>query len=231
MIDQSPIKKRSVLTQKNINAKSSVRKEKVSSSQGSPKQTGHELEAQRRSPIKESSGSPLKTVNQFTFHKETPEERTLVLMNQVLIAKERIQDENDAESVKENLEQDISPKRSTKAIRKKHRHALGDLSIDEYAGYIQYKGSMKKKQLTLHIGHPTKLPSFVTPPRNYVLKQYFSTNTLKRSKGRKTRSQTTEDICEDKKAVRKLEFAIHEDRNKLQQVTKTTKLEYPVNQL
>ncbi|AEY95543.1 FACR025Wp [Eremothecium gossypii FDAG1] len=206
MSDVSPVK-RNVLARKSVNVKAGARKDKNSSNQSSPKRA--KIESSESSVTTGRVASPLRPSGQFTFYKETPEERAQVIQQQTTVAQQRVRDENDFESCKENLDCEETAKTGA-AAAKPSRTALRDLSIEEYCGYIEYKGGSSRNQLTLHLAHPTVLPSFVTPPRSAKLRAFFTAKQVVKSKRRCKRAKTTDDICKDR-TVRKLDFTIHQD--------------------
>ncbi|QLQ82227.1 hypothetical protein HG537_0G04820 [Torulaspora globosa] len=212
----SPIKKRTALAGKNTNVKQTpggIYKNNSTSSHTSPsKRSQIDLSyALTNSPVRSLSFSPRKNDNSamFTFHEETPSERAATLMMHMSLSKRAFSnpDENDASAVKENLSPSKTsrPKRSSqRSPKRKHLH---DLSIAEYMGFVEQPHSGLVAPLTLHYKHKTVLPSFVTPPRDQRLREFFATSSSDAS----TRgSRTTDDIPRDK-VVRKLNFKIFEN--------------------
>ncbi|AMD20164.1 HCR014Cp [Eremothecium sinecaudum] len=212
MSSTSPAKCRGILVNKNVNFKSNMLLDKGANFQGSPKKANLEQESIPVNLKLSSASSDITLSNGFVFYEETMEERATILMNQISLSKRQVQDENDYERMKENISQELNGKKVKKARRRFKKQALRDLSIDEYAGYIQYSNSNTTSQLTLHMGYPTKIPCFITPPRNGHIKEFFSANDCHKNKRHIITSQTAEDICKEK-VVKKLAFLIHQNSN------------------
>lgn len=217
MSNSSPSKRRTALASKNVNLRYGINKEtKRSPNKKSPAKRTRigALVALQRSPIKkhETTALPKITDSSFSFYEETPEQRAAVLMKQMSISRQIIHDENDYQTKKENVSPSRLKQRSKLASDGSKRLPLADLRIDEYKGYIEYPGSKFQTPLTLHINHKHVIPSFVTPPRNKMLRDFFTTRVPhnKENSSGCSRSRTTDDIPKDK-VVRKLNFTIHND--------------------
>ncbi|GAV54692.1 hypothetical protein ZYGR_0AS00140 [Zygosaccharomyces rouxii] len=220
----SPIKRRTALVGKSTNIRSStVRKGSISPSKRSQVSVDYAL---RHSPVRnvptsslDKNPAPAPSLP-FVIHEETPEERTATLMNHMSLSRSRrnYQDENDFSGVKENMSpsklnqptKNSSPRRSqlgSSAVRR----PLRDLSISEHEGSIEDPRTGESTPLTLHYTRKTRLPNFVTPPRDKQLRQYFST--ARNDDGGHSHlfiSKSTDDIPKDK-VVRKLDFKICEN--------------------
>ncbi|SCW01498.1 LAFE_0E00958g1_1 [Lachancea fermentati] len=147
----------------------------------------------------------------FHFHEETAEERARILSNQTSVYRSLVKNENDFNGIKENLDplSSYCGQQNRKDARCSNRDPLTDLSTEEFGGFIQYTDSMKEIPLSLHWQDKITLPSYITPPRNPYLRNFFdSARTVKAVK--LTDSKTTDDICQDK-VVRKLSFRIYEN--------------------
>lgn len=210
----SPVKKRTALVGKNVNIRQptgAIKKTSNSlSSHGSPKKKSQaDLSyALKHSPVRSVSVSPKKNSTTFTFHEETPTERTATLMMHMSLTKKALfhNDENDFSGVKENM----SPSKSSRLKQRSpvKRQPLRDLSIEEYKGFIQTPFSKETTPLTLHYSKKIPLPNFVTPPRDKKLREFFTLS--KNSNPPIATSRSTDDIPKDK-IVRKLNFKIHEN--------------------
>ncbi|GCF01598.1 hypothetical protein ZYGM_000508 [Zygosaccharomyces mellis] len=220
----SPIKRRTALVGKSTNIRSNtVRKGSISPSKRSQVSVDYAL---RHSPVKNLSTSSLDKNPApapslpFIIHEETPAERTATLMNHMSLSQSRTghQDENDFSTVKENM----SPSKlnqSTKGPSAKpqlesstaHR-PLRDLNISDHGGFIEDPRTGASTPLTLHYTKKTRLPNFVTPPRDKHLRQYFSTTRHRDDIDdlHLLASKSTDDIPKDK-VVRKLDFKICEN--------------------
>lgn len=217
----SPTKRRAALAGKNVNVKhavltGNVHKSNHSSNHSSPakkSQVGLNY-ALRCSPVRHVSLSPKRsttpsaTKTTFTFHEETPSEKAAVLIEHMSLLRDckLANDENDFIQVKENT----SPSKISKKVHTQQnlkRVPLRDLSIEDYKGYIEDPYTSQATPLTLHYNQKTKLPNFVTPPRDSKLKEYFTYNNLRDAK---TGSRSTDDIPKDK-IIKKLNFKICEN--------------------
>lgn len=212
----SPVKKRTALAGKSTNVRQTpggIYKNNSTSSHTSPsKRSQVNLSyALNNSPVRSLSFSPRKNDGNavFTFHEETPSERAATLMMHMSLSKRALPnpDENDASAVKENLSPSKTSRRSESPQRPSKRKCLQDLSIKEYMGFLEQPHSAQPVPLTLHYKHKTLLPSFVTPPRDQRLREFFTSS---RSEAPTPASRTTDDIPKNK-VVRKLNFKICEN--------------------
>lgn len=213
----SPVKKRTALAGKNVNARpssSSIHKVGSLSNHTSPsKKSQVDLTyALNNSPVRSVSLSPKKSAetSAFTFHEETPSERAAALMKHMSLAKKSSLsvDENDFDAVKENMSPTKLANMDKTAQRQSIRRPLQDLSIEEHKGYVEDPNSHETAPLTLHYSRRTTLPTFVTPPRDQKLRECFTISNNDAAPA--ANSRTTDDIPKDK-VVRKLNFKIHEN--------------------
>ncbi|CDR44767.1 CYFA0S15e02652g1_1 [Cyberlindnera fabianii] len=189
------------------------------------------------SPVKPSSASSLRNSSRLTnnsgisnsisnsnnsiFTKPVPqlgfkifEDSTDYSTEQRLSCSLAISDENDFTSNKENL----APRSPMSGIASHNRKPLGDLSIDEYAGYITYhskdctnssltdpKRGVYQLDTLWRLDGTVVIPSYVTPPRFDRVK-YIS---FTQDKVKMKRSNSQSDLKE--KVVKKLMFDIHMD--------------------
>ncbi|QLL35102.1 hypothetical protein HG536_0H04780 [Torulaspora globosa] len=212
----SPIKKRTALAGKSTNVRQtpgSIYKNNGTSSHTSPSKRSqvNVSYALTNSPVRSLSFSPRKNHNSaiFTFHEETPSERAATLMMHMSLNKRALSnpDENDASAVKENMSPSKASRLGELPQRSPKRKRLQDLSITEYMGFVEQPHSGQIAPLTLHYKHKTVLPSFVTPPRDQRLREFFATSS---SDAPTPASRTTDDIPKNK-VVRKLNFKICEN--------------------
>ncbi|CAR28283.1 hypothetical protein ZYGR_0R00160 [Zygosaccharomyces rouxii] len=222
----SPIKRRTALVGKSTNIRSStVRKGSVSPSKRSQVNVDYAL---RHSPVRNVPTSSLDKnpapapapLLPFVMHEETPEERTATLMNHMSLSHSimKYHDENDFSGVKENMSpsklhrttKNSSPTRSQLPTTAVHK-PLRDLSISEHEGSVEDPRTSESIPLTLHYTKKTRLPNFITPPRDKHLRQYFSTTRHDDDDhSHLFTSKSTDDIPKDK-VVRKLDFKICEN--------------------
>lgn len=168
--------------------------------------------ALRHSPVRNltvtsNKGTPRKGVSDFTFHEETPSEKAAVLMEHFSLKQQcaASNDENDYNTVKENMSPSKLAKRvDNNSTKNSKRIPLRDLSIEDHKGYIVDPHTHEETTLTLHYKYKTKLPTYVTPPRDKKLRQYFTYSDIKEGK---PLSRSTDDISKDK-IVKKLDFTI-----------------------
>lgn len=226
----SPVKRRTALAGKSTNIRSStVRKDSISPSKRSQVNVDYAL---RHSPVRnvptsslDKNPTPVPSLP-FEIHEETPEERTATLMNHMSLSQFRksYQDENDFSGIKENMSptklnrtaSDLSPIQSL-SQNTISRKPLRDLSIADHKGFIENPRTKESTPLTLHYSKRTRLPNFVTPPRDKHLRQYFTTTSNNdhdqdqdNDQGNLYTSKSTDDIPKDK-VVRKLDFKICEN--------------------
>lgn len=221
----SPIKKRTALSGKSTNIKTSTihkgtqHNGSFSPSKRSQVNVGYAL---RHSPVRNVSVSSLEKMPSltlpFVIHEETPDERAAILMNHMSLSKGCIghHDENDFSGVKENMSPDKLHQKTksesckSPGARTTTRRPLSNLSISEHKGYLEDPRTREVVPLTLHYTKKIKLPSFVTPPRDKRLRQYFSTMGQDDDHPQLFVSRSTDDIPKDK-IVRKLNFKICEN--------------------
>ncbi|CAH00195.1 Acm1p [Kluyveromyces lactis] len=225
---RSPLKKRAVLTSKNVNIIStgnSITKPTGStSSHGSPRRIKTKLDVERalqKSPVKQvfsiKRGSPKKKgdddPSSFAFYEESEEDRAVALMRHVSLRRKAVHDENEQEL--ENIDENKLAKVRAQATQNRGSNGtaispLQDLDIELFPGTIQYRGFSQEHHLNLHLNHTRKLPEYITPPRNAKLKDFFVHETHVNDKDQ-VFSKTTDDINANK-VVRKLQFCIDENR-------------------
>ncbi|SCU81968.1 LAMI_0B08416g1_1 [Lachancea mirantina] len=213
----SPIRRRPALIHKSVNSRHHVHK---SPKLKSPEKRAIEVEkAIQRSPVRKvgelrEPGGCLPQLEggagahsaRFTFYEETQEQRESILIAQDSLARQTIQDENDFEQIKENVGSGLG---SGTHRDGKRCFPLNDLDISEYRGTIKYSDSQEEYPLTLPLNGAIRLPTFVTPPRNQSLRQFFDIRP-ERPNNVRNGSRTTDDINENK-VIRKLAFKIMED--------------------
>ncbi|CAI4053916.1 hypothetical protein SUVZ_16G0180 [Saccharomyces uvarum] len=210
----SPSKKRTALLGKNINQKSGFIKKGNELHSPSKRRSQVDTDyALRRSPIRAVKLTPSSS-SQFLVYEETSEERdqTIHRHNENVHNVRRVEcDENDSLQVKENLSPtNLQFKDMVISQRGGQRTDLGDLSIDEFKGYIQDPLTDEIIPLTLPLGSKKiSLPSFVTPPRNTKISGFFSSKPQGQNP-ETTMSRSTDDVRPNK-VVRKLSFRICED--------------------
>ncbi|CCE65594.1 hypothetical protein TPHA_0M00160 [Tetrapisispora phaffii CBS 4417] len=165
-----------------------------------------------RSPIKNKNSTP----EPFTLFEETQDQRATVLMNHMSLTRNlrTYRDENDWEFIKENMSPNKLKNRETaqellnKTRQNSHRQILKDLSISEHKGYIEDPRTRESSELNIHIKNGISIPSFVTPPRDKNIKDYFKVaGTFDKTVIQNTTSRSTDDIPKDK-VIRKLNFNI-----------------------
>ncbi|KAL2709695.1 hypothetical protein KLU848_1756 [Kluyveromyces marxianus] len=223
MNGRSPLKKRNVLSSKNVNVNATghaklVSKPGVSGSRGSPVRSRTKIDVEQAlqsSPVRQvrsRSKSPIKcgtTSTTFTFYEESEEDRAAALVRHMTLRRSAVHDENETEQ--ENQNQKLEPSRVHTQDTQKHRKPLQDLDIDKYPGTVQYAGG-REQRLTLQLGHQRALPVGVTPPRDKKVRDFFGGKQGGAGGAAETMtpsSSTTDDIPLNK-VVRKLEFRIAE---------------------
>lgn len=212
---------------KSTNIRSStVRKGSISPSKRSQVNVDYAL---RHSPVKnvpsntsslDRNPAPAPSLP-FVIHEETSEERAATLMNHMSLShsKKKCQDENDFSGVKENMSPSkLDQKKKNASPTRFHmesstvRRPLRDLKISEHSGFVEDPRTGESTPLTLHYTRKTRLPDFITPPRDKHLRQYFSTTQHNNDvdDSHLFVSKSTDDIPKDK-VVRKLQFKICEN--------------------
>lgn len=214
----SPMKKRNVLTSKNVN----IRNQGIvkGSNNISPRKTKLDVEqALNNSPIRKVTVSPVKVPYKslspssgvFTFFEESEEDRAAALIKHVSLRRKTFHDENDYEKEQENKdfnktkEDQLNQYGRSKTAK---RVPLQDLSITLFPGTIKYQHSSIEQPLNLHLNHKQILPEYITPPRNNKLKDFF---TAKRGETNSTSGALTTDDIPTNKVIRKLQFNICEN--------------------
>ncbi|CDO93428.1 unnamed protein product [Kluyveromyces dobzhanskii CBS 2104] len=217
---RSPVKKRPVLTTKNVNIighGKSITKPISTSNHGSPRRIRTKLDVERAlqsSPVRQVS--PVKKSSEdssaFTFYEESEEDRALTLMKHLSLRRKAVHDENELELENINQKEPAavrSPNRMNRGLAGKPRTPLQDLDIELFPGTIQYRNSQQEHRLNLHMSHPRKLPEYITPPRNAKLRDFFACQGDLNGANQPF-SKTTDDINPNK-VVRKLQFCIEEN--------------------
>ncbi|AQZ15273.1 ACM1 (YPL267W) [Zygosaccharomyces parabailii] len=221
----SPNKRRTALAGKSTNIRANpIHKGTQFNSSLSPSKRSHVNVgyALRHSPVRNVPSSSIENTPSpalpFIIHEETSEERATTLINHMSLTKtsSNYHDENDFSGVKENM----SPSKLNKKAGKlsitqvvpatAERRPLQNLSISEHMGYVEDPRTRELLPLTLHYTRKTILPSFVTPPRDERLKNYFSITAHEDNHAGLLTSRSTDDIPKDK-VIRKLEFKICEN--------------------
>ncbi|KAG0674855.1 hypothetical protein C6P41_002340 [Kluyveromyces marxianus] len=223
MNGRSPLKKRNVLSSKNVNVNATghaklVSKPGISGSRGSPVRSRTKIDVEQAlqsSPVRQvRSMSPIKcgsgastgtTTTTFTFYEESEEDRAAALVRHMTLRRSAVHDENETEQ--ENQNQKLEPSR-VHTQTQKHRKPLQDLDIDKYPGTVQYAGG-REQRLTLQLGHQRALPVGVTPPRDKKVRDFFGGKQGGAGEAATPSSSTTDDIPLNK-VVRKLDFRIAE---------------------
>lgn len=228
MNGRSPLKKRNVLSSKNVNVNATghaklVSKPGISGSRGSPVRSRTKIDVEQalqsspvrqvrsKSPIKSGTGttSGTSSTTTFTFYEESEEDRAAALVRHMTLRRSAVHDENETEQ--ENQNQKLEPSRVQAQDTQKHRKPLQDLDIDKYPGTVQYAGG-REQRLTLQLGHQRALPVGVTPPRDKKVRDFFGgkQGDARGAAETATPSSSTTDDIPLNKVVRKLDFRIQE---------------------